>query len=86
MEQYSEVCRPMFGEIHQKLDSIEIRTVSIEKKVYNGFEEKITNTNTTVDKLERKIDSLQSRLNALIITASGGAIGIIVTLWLTLGG
>lgn len=86
MEQYSEVCRPRFDDMGLRLISIDERTGKIEQKVFNGFETKITNTDRRVQEICAKVDSLQNRLIGLIITAAGGCIGIIVTLWITLGG
>lgn len=86
MEQYSEICRPRFDDIGLRLISIDERTGKIEQKVFNGFDSKITNTNQRVEQICSKVESLQNRLVGLIITAAGGCVGIIVTLWLTLGG
>jgi len=84
MEHYESVCRPKFEEISSNLKNISERTHNIETKIYNGFTDSINSTQRRTERIEDRLEDLQKRLTHLILTASGGAIGIIISIWLYL--
>lgn len=83
-DQYKDVCEPKFGEISTQLSNIDDRTRSIENKIYNGFSENIEGTKKRTERIEERVENLQRLIISLILTAAGGAIGIIVSVWVYL--